>query len=88
MGHQELLWSIERALNQGMFWRDKMEGLQGVTPFALAYDMEVIISTEIGMPIVRTTIQEKKNNNRHLEMHLDWADKDHKAIAIQTTSYH
>ena len=65
-----------------------MEGLQGVTLFALAYDMEAIISTEIGMPIVRTTIQEKRNNSTHLEMHLDWVDKDRNAIAIQIASYH
>ena len=48
-----------------------MEGMQGVNPFSLAYDMEAIISIEIGMPIVRTTIQEKRNNSTHLEMHLD-----------------
>ena len=29
-----------------------------VIPFALAYDMEVIIPTEIGMSIVRMTMQE------------------------------
>ena len=48
-----------------------MEGMQGVNPFSLAYDMEAIISTKIGMPIVRTIIQEKRNNSTHLEMHLD-----------------
>ena len=28
-----------------------------VTPFALAYDMEVVIPTEIGMPTVKTIVQ-------------------------------
>ena len=65
-----------------------MEGMQGVNPFSLAYDMEAIISTKIGMPIVRTIIQEKRNNSTHLEMHLDQADKDRKAITIQIASYH
>ena len=40
------------------------------------------------MPIVRTTIQETRNNSAHLEMHLDWADEDREAVAIQIASYH
>lgn len=41
------------------------------TPFALAYNMEVVIPTEIGLPTVRTIVQELEINEGNLEIHLD-----------------
>ena len=42
-----------------------------VTLFALAYSMEVIIPTEIGLPTVRIIVQELEINEGNLEIHLD-----------------
>ena len=42
-----------------------------VTLFALAYSMEVIIPTEIGLPMVRIIVQELEINEGNLEIHLD-----------------
>ncbi|KAL6343190.1 hypothetical protein AAG906_020988 [Vitis piasezkii] len=45
------------------------------TPFALAYGMDVVISTEIGMPTVRTAVQGQIDKIQELERHLDWVDE-------------
>ena len=36
------------------------------TPFALAYEMEVVIPTKIGMPTAKTTVQGQKDDNEEL----------------------
>ena len=33
----------------------------GISPFAITYEMEAIIPTEIGMPTIRTNIPEQGN---------------------------
>ena len=38
----------------------------GATPFALAYGMEAIIPTEIGMPTTRKTVQDQMGNDEEL----------------------
>ena len=43
----------------------------GLTPFALTYEMEVVIPTKIGLPTVKTTMQESKTNEGNLKVHLD-----------------
>ena len=58
------------------------------TPFTLAYRMEVVILTEIGMPIVRTTVQDQRDNDEELIRQLDWADEIREDAAIRMTSYH
>ena len=45
------------------------------TPFVLAYGMNAIISTEIGMPIARTVVQGQMDEDQELERHLDRADE-------------
>ena len=47
----------------------------GATPFTLAYGMEAIIPTEIGMPTAKTTEQDQMDNDEELIRHRDWADE-------------
>ena len=58
-----------------------------ITPFALAYDMEVIIPTEIGLPMVKTIVQESEINEGNLEMYLDWVDEEREVGAVRMASY-
>ena len=39
------------------------------TPFALAYWMEAIIQTKIGMPIAKTAVQGQRDNDEELIRH-------------------
>ncbi|KAL6339378.1 hypothetical protein AAG906_032907 [Vitis piasezkii] len=57
------------------------------THFALAYGMEAIIPTEIGMPITKIIVQGQMNENQDLEKHLDWADEVKGNANIWMTSY-
>ncbi|RVW97560.1 hypothetical protein CK203_046517 [Vitis vinifera] len=45
------------------------------SPFALAYGMEAIILTKIGLPTAKIIVQGQKNENQEFERHLDWAGK-------------
>ena len=47
----------------------------GATPFALAYGMEAISPTEIGMPTARKTVQDQMGNDEELIRQLDWANE-------------
>ena len=47
----------------------------GATPFPLAYRMEAIILTEIGMLITKIFIKDRRDNDEELIKKLDWADK-------------
>ena len=58
-----------------------------VTPFALAFGMEVVIPTEIGMPTVRTTMQESRSKGQDLERHLDWVDEERETATIRMDFY-
>ncbi|KAL6347373.1 hypothetical protein AAG906_017112 [Vitis piasezkii] len=42
------------------------------TPFALAYWMEAIIQTKIGMPTAKTAVQGQRDNDEELIRQLDW----------------
>lgn len=39
----------------------------GTTPYALAYGMQAIISTEIGMPSTKMVVQGQMNENQEVE---------------------
>ncbi|KAL6347565.1 hypothetical protein AAG906_026090 [Vitis piasezkii] len=60
----------------------------GATSFALAYGMEVVIPTKVGVPTARTTVQEQKDNDEELIRHLDWADEVRGKTAIRMASYY
>ncbi|RVW97024.1 hypothetical protein CK203_032400 [Vitis vinifera] len=57
----------------GVLWayRTTPERPTGTIHFALAYGMEAIIPTEIGMPTAKTVIQGQRNENQELERHSD-----------------
>ena len=70
-----LEWVKDKWIDEllGILWayRTTSKQLTGVTSFALAYDMEAITPTEIGLPMVRTIVQESKTNEGNLEMYLN-----------------
>ena len=45
------------------------------TPFTLAYWMEAIILTKIGMLIAKIVMQDQRDNDEELIKQLDWAEK-------------
>ncbi|KAL6312785.1 hypothetical protein AAG906_005958 [Vitis piasezkii] len=59
----------------------------GNTPFALAYGTNVVIPTEVGMPIARTAVQGQRNEDDELARHLDWADEVREAASIRMAAY-
>lgn len=74
----------------GVLWayQTTSRRLTGVTLFALAFGMEVIILTDIGVPTLRMAAHETKNNSARMEMHLEWADENCEAKTIHMASYH
>lgn len=81
--NKTLLNSLKKGLEWAKGkWVDELSGIlwaywmtsrkpTGVTPFDLAYGMEVVISIEIGMLTTRTVIQEVGDNNVDIKRHLD-----------------
>ncbi|WKA04744.1 hypothetical protein VitviT2T_022753 [Vitis vinifera] len=59
----------------------------GNTSFDLAYGMDVVIPTEVGMPTARTAIQGQRNEDGELARHLDWADEAKEAASIRMAAY-
>ncbi|RVW70753.1 hypothetical protein CK203_058068 [Vitis vinifera] len=51
----------------------------GNTPFALAYGMDAVIPTEIGLPTIRTDAAKQNDANTELGRNLDWADEVRRA---------
>ncbi|RVW13311.1 hypothetical protein CK203_088988 [Vitis vinifera] len=74
----------------GVLWayRTTSRRPTGATPFALAYGMEAIIPTKIGMPTVKTIVQDQRDNNEELIRQLDLTDKLREDAAIRIASYH
>ena len=46
-----------------------------VTPFTLAYGMEAVIPTKIGMPTAKTVVQGQRDNDEELVRHMEWIDE-------------
>ncbi|KAL6319119.1 hypothetical protein AAG906_011198 [Vitis piasezkii] len=59
----------------------------GNTPFALAYGMDAVIPTEIGLPTIRTDAAKQKDANAELGRNLDWADEIRESAAIRMEDY-
>ncbi|RVW84025.1 Retrovirus-related Pol polyprotein from transposon 17.6 [Vitis vinifera] len=57
------------------------------TPFALAYGMDAIIHTEIGLPTIRTEAGRQDDVNAELGRNLDWADEVRETASIRMTDY-
>ncbi|RVW67395.1 hypothetical protein CK203_061270 [Vitis vinifera] len=58
----------------------------GNTPFALAYGMDAVIPTEIGLLLSGLT-QQKNDANTELGRNLDWADEVRESAAIRMADY-
>ncbi|KAL6312809.1 hypothetical protein AAG906_022537 [Vitis piasezkii] len=59
----------------------------GNTPFALAYGMDAVIPTEIGLPTIRTDAAKQGDANMELGRNLDWADETRESAAIRMADY-
>lgn len=57
------------------------------TPFAIAYGMDAVILTKIGMPTARTTVQGQRDEYRELEKHLDLVDEVRGNTSIRMAFY-
>ncbi|RVW53334.1 hypothetical protein CK203_088507 [Vitis vinifera] len=53
----------------------------GNTPFALAYGMDAVIPTEIGLPTIRTDAAKQSDANMELGRNLDWTDEVRESAA-------
>ena len=59
----------------------------GNTPFALAYGMDAVIPTEIGLPTIRIEAGRQDDANAELGRNLDWADEVRETASIRMTYY-
>ncbi|RVX15376.1 Transposon Ty3-I Gag-Pol polyprotein [Vitis vinifera] len=59
----------------------------GNTHFALAYGMNAIIPTEIGLPTIRTEAERQDDANAELGRNLDWADEVRETASIRMADY-
>nr|CAN82409.1 hypothetical protein VITISV_023301 [Vitis vinifera] len=59
----------------------------GNTPFALAYGMDAVIPTEIGLPTIRTDAAKQSDANMELGRNLDWTDEVRESAAIRMANY-
>nr|CAN83045.1 hypothetical protein VITISV_015525 [Vitis vinifera] len=59
----------------------------GNTPFALAYGMDAVIPTEIGLPTIRTDAAKQSDANMELGRNLDWTDEMRESAAIRMADY-
>ena len=57
------------------------------TPFALAYGMDAVIPTEIGLPTIRTEARSENDANVELGRNLDWANEVRKTASIRMSNY-
>ncbi|RVW98947.1 hypothetical protein CK203_033742 [Vitis vinifera] len=74
----------------GVLWayRTTSKRPMEATPFALAYWMEAIIQTKIGMPTAKIAMQGQRDNDEELIRQLDWADKLGGNATIWIASYY
>ena len=73
----------------GVLWAYRITARKptGISPFALTYEMEAVIPTEISLPTIRTDTPESGNAESIIKK-LDMSDEQREAAAIRITSYH
>ena len=59
----------------------------GNTPFAIAYGMDAVIPTEIGLPTIRTEAAKQDDADAELGRNLDWTDEVRESASIRMTDY-
>ncbi|RVX19136.1 hypothetical protein CK203_008614 [Vitis vinifera] len=72
--YEVVLAKLDLALMLVAYWTTSKEP-KGVTPFTLAYGMEVIIPTEIGISTAKTAMKDQMDNDEELIKQLDWVMK-------------
>ena len=74
----------------GILWayRTTSRWSMTTTPFILAYGMEAIIPTKIGMPTAKIVVQDQMDNDEELIRQLDWANEMRGDETIWIASYH
>ena len=72
----------------GVLWayRTTARKSTGISPFAFAYGMEVVIPTEVGLPIIRTDTPDSENAES-IVRELDVSDELWEATTIRIASY-
>ncbi|RVW97230.1 hypothetical protein CK203_025970 [Vitis vinifera] len=87
-----------KGLNKPKKWVEELPGVlwayrttpgrpTGNTPFALAYGMDAVIPTEIGLPTIRTDAAKQSDANMELGRNLDWTDEVRESAAIRMADY-
>ena len=73
----------------GILWayRTTPRRSTGNTLFALAYGMDIVIPTEIGLPTIRTEAGWQDYTNVELGRNLDWADEMRETASIWMADY-
>ena len=97
--NKTLITALKKRLEQAKGkWVEELPGVlwayrttpgrpTGNTPFALAYGMDAIIPTEIGLPTIRTEAGTQDDANEELGRNLDWADEVRENASIRMTDY-
>nr|CAN71493.1 hypothetical protein VITISV_011662 [Vitis vinifera] len=97
--NKTLITALKKRLEQAKGkWVEELPGVlwayrttpgrpTGNTPFALAYGMDAVIPTEIGLPTIRTDAAKQNDANIELGRNLDWADEVRESAAIRMANY-
>ncbi|KAL6334899.1 hypothetical protein AAG906_023704 [Vitis piasezkii] len=97
--NKTLITALKKRLEQAKGkWVEELPGVlwayrttpgrpTGNTPFALAYGMDAIIPTEIGLPTIRTEAGKQDDANAELGRNLDWADEVRETASIRMADY-
>ncbi|RVW17493.1 Pol polyprotein [Vitis vinifera] len=97
--NKTLITALKKRLEQAKGkWVEELPGVlwayrttpgrpTGNTPFALAYGMDAVIPTEIGLPTIRTDAAKQNDANTELGRNLDWADEVRESAAIRMADY-
>ncbi|RVW75345.1 hypothetical protein CK203_052928 [Vitis vinifera] len=96
--NKTLITALKKRLEQAKGkWVEELPGVlwayrttpgrpTGNTPFALAYGMDAVIPTEIGLPTIRTDAA-KRMMQTELGRNLDWTDEVRESAAIRMADY-
>ena len=76
-----------RVTRRPMAYRTTPGRPTGNTPFALAYEMDAVIPTEIRLPTIRTEAAKQDDADAELGRNLDWADEVRESASIRMTDY-
>nr|CAN65076.1 hypothetical protein VITISV_028912 [Vitis vinifera] len=97
--NKTLIAALKKRLEQAKGkWMEELPGVlwayrttpgrpTGNTPFALAYRMDVVIPTEIGLPTIWTEAGRQDDANTELGRNLDWADEVRETASIRMADY-